>query len=327
MTRHRTFLPVLTLAVAAATAAAARADEVELSNGRVHVGRITEETTKTIRIELDSGSLTVARDDVKEIRRGPLPEKSAKPVQPAPAGPRIVGTPGDRNAGVAKGGAPSQPAAGMPGPDVEKLLAEFDRITLATWPEEVEEASRGDDPARPWRIARSDGSYEVRERAPEEAPGRRVWKLVRTGEGDRLFLLNGVVQMAWRPMYWDPVKREWTPQHPALRDFERDTHIAKRIAAAVANKDPKAWVECHVQRDLIARRQAGKVRNTTVNVVPERERMLSAAVRCTGSEPGGKDLVRYFEIDLDMEWATPADKIRLAVERREVLRRLASPQR
>lgn len=314
--------------VAAAAAGSARADEVVLKNGRTIVGKVAEETTKSVRIEMATGSMTVARDDVVDIRRGPVPERKKEPLQPKPAGPRITGGgKPDPAATAAAKGIPMPPAArSSSGPDLEKLMAELDRITLATWPEDVAEPARPEDAGKPWRIQRQDGVHELLDAAPPDASPKRVWKLVRNGDGERQFLLNGVVQQVWQPMYFDTVRREWTTIHPALADFQRDCAISKRIVACVADKDVNAWVECNVQKEAIAKRQAGKVRDTSVNVVPERERLLSAAVRCAGSEPAGKDVARILEIEIDLDWASPAEKIRLAVERREILRRLVSPQ-
>lgn len=62
---------LLGLALVAALCASARADTIELTNGKKIEGRVVKSSARTVRIEVLGGAIEIPRDQVKAIQEGP----------------------------------------------------------------------------------------------------------------------------------------------------------------------------------------------------------------------------------------------------------------
>src|SRR5688500_18871647 len=96
-------IPVVALLLLAASA---RADDVILHSGRTLSGRIVKETDTEITFEYRGGNMTIARTQIKEIKRGPAPEGTDAP--PTPAAAPEKGKDPKAGAGDAKGTPPGR---------------------------------------------------------------------------------------------------------------------------------------------------------------------------------------------------------------------------
>lgn len=308
-------------------AAPARADEVVLDNGRTLVGRVVSEDDRAVRIDTGQGTMTIERSRVREIRRKPVPGKAAAPAAgPAPkpvpgkAAPGTAGAPATSATPAAGGDAPSgdrEPAAPAPLAD---LVAAMDAIPLAPWKAPAAEVLAAPPTDRDvWRVESPDGAVTFRRDDPGAPAGpAKVWHLRRVIERAS----DGAPGRAeWMPAAWRAHGRLWIEGPPEWAAYADHEEIARVIVTRLAQRDAAAWrrasaLAMDLQRARLTAQQGGD----TPDVEGRREALLAAVTAATGDADVARDVARVLEIECEAMDATPEEKVRLAKERRELIR-------
>lgn len=350
MKRHRRIPLALALACLAALAAPAPADEIVLTNGRVIVGRVVSEDGDQVKVEMDGGTMTWPRSQVREIRRKPLPEKRPAPAPaPAPSGGTSSGGSRGKGGSPAAGGSASPPrepkkpmdareaakskeytpssVTDRPYPSsVNEQIAEVRSTRLQPWPDHESKGAKDRVGNKDWKVLHTDGRVEHLDEPPLSPDGvDKLWVLRDPVGGSMMVWMDGVRQFEWKPMFWDAARGgRWWSIHPNLQVFQRHAAIVDSLLAKVCAKDQGAWIECNILRDKMGSKQGGSpVRKASVSIEEELAKLREAGAKATGMPSAGADIARCFELEHLAKWEPPAGQVKMAEERAQIVCRLA----
>lgn len=333
-------------AAAVVVATVARADDVVMTNGKTLTGRIVSEDSKLVKIETAGGSVTLDRALVREVRRGPVPEKAPeKAIEKAPEktkdtkpAPKTPG-PGPSDVPAAESGRRQPPRANPDPqddipveardrppyrpPSLDELVATLEAIRLAPWtPSALETFELPASRVNTWRIEAADGRVTYARRSPTSPEGvARVWYLERYAEPSK----DGVLRFGlWHPMAWRRLGRLWVRGPQEFCDYVDDEEVAGQVVRCVTSADPEAWSAAHRIRFEMQRIVFLAPKGTAPDLTEQKQALLAATTKATGSEDSGRAAARILEIEAAAMTATPEGKIHLATERRELVRRLVA---
>lgn len=290
-------------------AAVAAGDEVVLRNGSVLAGRIVKEDAASVTIERAGGEMTVAKADVKEIKRGAPPE--ARP--PSGRDLDVGDAPPVRTEG--KRATPKQ------GKSPEQRLEELLAIPLVPWEDEPSKPSDERD-AKAYRVGRADGTVAMQDERPAKPDGIATLHVRNDADhGRRIELRDGRRQLYWYRLWWHADKAKWLVVSPQLEAFQKDCALATALADAVC-VDENARIATHIDR---TRLEHELLRHRTSAASTERARLRASCRIAMGSAETGDLLARVHELAVDIAFTkAPSAKIAFARERREVLRKLVA---
>jgi hypothetical protein len=132
---------------------------------------------------------------------------------------------------------------------------------------------------------------------------------------------DGARQLFWYRLSWHADDNEWRVTHPDLEAYQRDSARAKRLAGDVCS-DQNFMVAAAGDAQAI---KYGMQGSTSYDAAKERAKLVEDCRKAMGSDAGGDVLVEFHECDARIDFAkSPAEKIRGAMERRAILRRLVA---
>lgn len=304
------------LAFLAFLAAGARADDIDLRTGRTISGKIVKEDDASVTIEWRGGTMTIERTQIKEVRRSPPPAEPA----PAPA-PSATGKSGTRKG--ADNPPSRDPASKTPkaGKTLADRVTEIEAIRLVPWPEDPSLHCSEPD-AKHYKIVRVDGSTAMKDDRPASPSGiEALYVRNDASYGQMIEYMNGERRMYWYRLYWNEATKEWGVNHPNLEAFQMDSALSRVVADAVcSDENARIAAFCDVQGI-----KYGLQGSTSYDAAKEHAKLLEDCRKAMGSDAGGQALADYHDCVVRTECApTPADKIRGAMERRAILRRLVA---
>jgi hypothetical protein len=288
------------------------ADDVVLKTGRTLVGRIVKEDDAKVVLEMNSGTMTLARDQIAEIRRGAVPVPKDVPEAPPARKPE------SRKPEKKPDGKSSAPPAAKK-PSVRDKLAELEAISLAPWVREdstlVTEPDAGN-----YRVQGLDGSTRMKKDRPTSPDGiDALYVCTDSVDGMHVFLVDGRPQLHWVRLYWHDDERKWTVNHPNLDLFHKERALAGRIADLCC-RDENGRIAAACAESSLKHALGGGGGGAATK---ERAKLREACVKATGSADAGELLAQVHETDVEIEFAKrTTDKIALAMKRRGLLRRL-----
>lgn len=314
----RTILRLLAVLFLIAAAGAARADEIDMKNGRKFAGRIVCETDDEISLEWRGGVMKIARNQIKEIRRGPAPVGTAPAPAPAPS----AEPPAKPGARAASPPAASQvPAKSPAGKKTAKdLLAEIESISLERWEYQPSVPCKPEE-NKAYKLIGKDGREFLKDTLPDSPIGIvELWVRQQNGGGGYVLYKNGSPEMLWHRLYWHADSHDWQQVSVGESAFKRDGYLCARIVDIVA-KDFNYVIaaNCTEQgiKDVLQRDRAAPA-------AKERKELRENCVKAMGTDAGGELLAKIHELNVEAAFAKSGRKVEIARERREVVRQLVA---
>jgi len=306
----------LAVALLSLLAAGARADDVELRTGRTLSGKIIKEDEASVTIEFKAGEMTIQRTQIKEVRKSPPP---AAPATTTTTGKSGTKKPADAASQRVPPATPPKDA--KPAKSFADRLAEIEAIHLAAWPEEPSVPCTEPE-AKNYKVVRTDGSTSMRDERPSSTAGiESLYMRNDADQGAMIVWKDGARQLYWYRLYWHDDDKEWRVTHPDLEAFQLDSARAKRLAGDVC-PDQGAMAAAAGDAQTI---KYGMQGSTSYDAARERAKLVVDCRKAMGSDAGGDALAEFHECDARIDFAkSPAEKIRGAMERRAILRRLVA---
>lgn len=326
-------------------ASMALGDTVTLKDGSVYDGTVIRESSKEVTIKCATGTFSFPRGSVKRIYRSSESSSGSalepKPDSPAAPEQRPEGSSSPRSSARSKPKAKiteqsPQPAwsddsASRPEPPaketgkgrsasdqvkIESLLEELERNSLQAWENESSErvtegASAG------YRFQDSSGVLGYGNDKPASPQGiAKLWVQEQCTAGGDIVFINC---LQWTRLYWDEEKNDWIRTDPRYARFSMENAKVRSILEWLAGRGSLATniaVTAGVMESL----------DPSSSDYRERAAKLKELAQRAGQGWGGGDLL-YQALLLNVKIhkaRSPAEKISLAQERRELVRRLVS---
>lgn len=320
----RTILVPAAVLVLLAASVPARADDIEMKNGRTFSGRVVAETDDEISLEWRGGVMKIARSQIKEIRRGPAPAGTAPAPAPAPS-PEPPAKPGTGAAAPAAGksspAANPAPAKAPAGKKTAKdLLAELDAIQLERW-DYVPSVVAKPEENKGYKVVGTDGRETLKDALPASPDGIvELWVRQTNSAGGYVMLVNGSPQMLWHRLYWHADSRDWQQISVGESAFNRDTYLTARIVDLVA-KDFNYVIAANCTEEGI---KNVLQRDRSATAAKERKELRENCTKAMGSDAGGELLAKIHELNAEAAFEKAGRKVEYARERREVLHQLVA---
>ena len=285
----RTLLGAAMLVLVLVTAA--RADEVVLTSGRTFVGRVVEETDTVVVIEARGGKLRFDRAQVKEVRRGPVPE-SATPA-PAPA-------PSSKAPPASGSGAKDKRAAKRP-KDLRAAAAELQAIRLVPWrPNESPRVTEQN--AKAYKVVGAGNAVRFSDDRPASPDGiAELWTMRQITAGPMVLFENGRPAYEWVRLHWHEARREWLVLDSAETTYQRHCALVDQIVYGISSAhDENARIACAISIQAICSQRGGGGRAAPR---AEAEKLRANSAKAAGSAAAGDVLYRIHQLEVEMRLA------------------------